>query len=107
MLLEHGYVEAKAHTQSVIFEAAVQFARSEGFVIAPESAHALRSAVEEAHAAREAGEQRVILFNLSGHGHFDMAAYDEYLAGRLEDYVASEADIQDGLAVLPVPETVQ
>lgn len=104
-LLEHGHVEARAYPQSLVFEAAVQFARSEGFIIAPESAHALRSVVDEAREARESGEARVILANLSGHGHFDLGAFDEYLSGRLEDYFASEADIRNGLAVLPVPET--
>ncbi len=106
-LLDHGYLEAKAYVQSAVFEAAVQFARTEGFVIAPESAHALRAVIEEAQAAREAGEPRVILANLSGHGHFDLGAFDDYLSGRLEDYFASEDDIRDSLAVLPVPESAQ
>jgi tryptophan synthase beta chain len=104
-LLEHGHIEAASHPQSAVFEAALQFARTEGFVIAPESAHALRSVLDEAKAAREAGEPRIILANLSGHGHFDLAAFDEYLSGNLQDYFASEDDIQAGLAVLPVPET--
>jgi len=103
-LLQHGHLEAAAHAQNAVFEAAIQFARSEGFVIAPESAHALRSVIDEANAAKEAGEPRVILANLSGHGHFDLNAFDEFLAGRLEDYFASEADIKEGLASVPVPE---
>jgi tryptophan synthase beta chain len=84
-LFELGFIDAKAYRQNACFEAALQFARAEGIVPAPESSHAIRAAIDEALDAREAGEQRVILFNLSGHGHFDMAAYDDYLAGRLVD----------------------
>jgi tryptophan synthase beta chain len=80
-----GLIEAKAYGQNACFDAAVRFARAEGIVPAPESSHAVRAAIDEALAAREAGEERVILFNLSGHGYFDMAAYDDYLAGRLMD----------------------
>jgi tryptophan synthase beta chain len=84
-LHESGLLEARAYGQGTCFAAAVQFARTEGIVPAPESSHAIRAAVDEALAAREADERRVILFNLSGHGHFDMAAYDAYLAGELVD----------------------
>jgi tryptophan synthase beta chain len=104
-LIEHGHMEAKAHAQNAVFDAAIRFARSEGFVIAPESAHAVRSAMDEAIAAREAGEARVILASVSGHGHFDLSAYDEYLSGRLEDYIVSDSEIDEGIATLPVPET--
>src|SRR6185295_11092339 len=83
-LVDSGVIEAVAHPQTRVFEAAVQFARTEGIMPAPESAHAIRSAVDEALAAREAGEARTILFLLSGHGHFDMAAYDAYFSGQLE-----------------------
>jgi tryptophan synthase beta chain len=69
----------------------VQVARTEGLIAAPESSHAIRAAIDEALAAREAGEDRVILFNLSGHGHFDMAAYDAYLAGSLTEPAAPMA----------------
>lgn len=86
LLHEEGIVEAQAYHQNSVFEAAVQFTRAEGIVPAPESAHAIRAAINEALEAREAGQERVILFNLSGHGHFDMAAYEAYFAGRLEDY---------------------
>ncbi|MGQ9851524.1 MAG: TrpB-like pyridoxal phosphate-dependent enzyme [Aggregatilineaceae bacterium] len=86
LLHEEGIVEAQAYHQNSIFEAAVQFARAEGIIPAPESAHAIRAAINEALEAREAGQERVILFNLSGHGHFDMAAYEAYFAGKLEDY---------------------
>jgi tryptophan synthase beta chain len=85
-LHEEGIIEAEAYHQVAVFDAAVQFARSEGIIPAPESAHAVRAAFNEALQAREAGEERVILFNLSGHGHFDMGAYDSYFAGKLQDY---------------------
>ncbi len=84
-LYELGFLEARAYGQNTCFEAAVQFARTEGIIPAPESSHAIRAAIDEALEAREAGESRVILFNLSGHGYFDMAAYDQYLAGQLTD----------------------
>ena len=78
-LVKAGVVEARAYRQNETFEAAVRFARTEGIIPAPESAHAIRAAIEEAQAAKEAGEERTILFGLSGHGHFDLAAYDAYL----------------------------
>ena len=85
-LVDDGIVEARAVHQVATFEAGVQFARAEGIVPAPESNHAVRVAIDEAIAAREAGQQRTILFNLSGHGHFDLAAYESFLAGRLENF---------------------
>ncbi len=85
-LVDDGLIEARAVGQVATFEAGVKFARAEGIVPAPESNHAVRVAIDEALAARESGEQKVILFNLSGHGHFDLAAYEAYLTGRLEDY---------------------
>ncbi len=85
-LVDDGIVEARAVAQVTTFEAGVKFARAEGIVPAPESNHAVRVAIDEALAAREEGRQRTILFNLSGHGHFDLSAYESYLAGRLEDY---------------------
>ncbi len=96
-----GLIEARALHQNPVFEGAVLFAQTEGIVPAPESAHAVRAAIDEAIAAREAGEEKVILFNLSGHGHFDMTAYDAYLAGKLVDYELSEEDIEQALANLP------
>jgi len=96
-----GFVEARAYGQRQIFDAAVQFAHAEAIVPAPESAHAIKCAVDEALAAREAGEARVIVFNLSGHGHFDLGAYDVYLAGQLEDYVLPEEELHRALARLP------
>jgi tryptophan synthase beta chain len=86
LLHEEGIVEAQAYHQLSVFDAAVQFARAEGIIPAPEAAHAVRATFNEALQAREAGEERVILFNLSGHGHFDMAAYDAYFAGQLQDF---------------------
>jgi tryptophan synthase beta chain len=86
LLYDTGYVEAAAYGQRAVFDAALQFARSEGIIPAPESAHAVRHVINEALQARDHGERRVILFNLSGHGHFDLKAYEEYLAGRLEDF---------------------
>jgi len=85
-LVEQGYIEARAVPQVATFDAGVRFARTEGIVPAPESNHAVRVAIDEALAARAEGRPRTILFNLSGHGHFDLAAYEAYLAGRLEDY---------------------
>jgi predicted alternative tryptophan synthase beta-subunit len=79
----------------------VQFARTEGILPAPESTHAIKVAVDEALAAKEAGESRVILFNLSGHGHFDLAAYESYLHGRLEDYEYPADKVAAALADLP------
>src|SRR3954453_17955573 len=100
-LVKAGVVEARAYRQNETFEAAVQFARTEGIIPAPEAAHAIRAAVQEALQAKEAGEERVILFNLSGHGHFALAAYDAYLSGNLEDPEFSEADMEAALARLP------
>jgi tryptophan synthase beta chain len=78
-------IEARAYAQAPVFEAAVQFARSEGIVPAPESSHAVRAAIDEALDARERGQKRVILFNLSGHGLMDMTAYESYLTGHLKE----------------------
>jgi tryptophan synthase beta chain len=100
-LVQNGVIEAQAQPQSRVFEAAVQFARTEGIVPAPESAHAIASAVDEAERAREAGERRVVLFNLSGHGHFDMGAYDAYFSGQLEDFHYPREAVEAALRDLP------
>jgi tryptophan synthase beta chain len=100
-LVKGGLVEPRAYRQNETFDAAVRFARAEGLIPAPEPAHAIRAVIEEADAAREAGEERVILFGLCGHGHFDLSAYDAYLAGELEDPEFSEADRDAALARLP------
>jgi tryptophan synthase beta chain len=101
-LLEHGMIEARAYPQVPVFEAAVLFARSEGILPAPESAHAIRAAVDIARECRENNQKKVILFGLSGHGHFDLAAYDAYLAGNLVDYEHSAAAVEEALRDLPV-----
>jgi tryptophan synthase beta chain len=101
LLVREGYMEAKAYTQNAIFEAAVLFAKTQGIIPAPEPAHAIKGAIDEALAAKEAGEERVILFNLCGHGHFDMQAYDDYLNGRLPEIEFDAADQEAALANLP------
>ena len=100
-LVRAGVVEARAYRQNETFEAAVRFARTEGIIPAPEPAHAIRAVIEEAQAAREAGEPRVILFGLCGHGNFDLSAYDAYLSGELEDPEFSEAEMESALAQVP------
>ena len=99
-LVHHGHIQAKSYSQLPVFEAAVQFARTEGILPAPESAHAIRAAVDEALAAREEGRARVILFGLSGHGHFDLSAYESYLSGKLQDYEYPGKDIEKAMAEL-------
>jgi len=86
LLHDTGILEAQAFHQITVFDAAVQFARTEGIIPAPESGHAIRAVINEALEAQKAGQERVILFNLSGHGHFDMAAYEAYFSGKLQDY---------------------
>jgi len=101
LLYKHGVIEARAYGQVRCFEAAVQFAQAEGIIPAPETSHAVRAAIDEALAAREAGEARVILFNFSGHGHFDLSAYDAYLRGELIDYEYPTEKIREALERLP------
>ncbi|HEV2785054.1 MAG TPA: TrpB-like pyridoxal phosphate-dependent enzyme, partial [Solirubrobacteraceae bacterium] len=100
-LVRAGLVEARAYRQNETFDAAVRFARTEGIIPAPEPAHAIRATIDEALAAKQAGEERVILFGLCGHGNFDLAAYDAYLAGTLEDPEFSQDDLDAALAALP------
>jgi tryptophan synthase beta chain len=100
-LLVKGYMQAAAYTQNEVFEAARLFAHTQGIVPAPESAHAIRGAVNEAIAAREAGQERVILLGLSGHGNFDMQAYDDYLNDRLPEVEFDERDLSVSLTELP------
>ena len=99
-LVNEGWVEAEAYTQVDCFDAAALFAREEGIIPAPEASHAVKSAVAHAQAAKEEGVERTILFNLSGHGHFDMSAYDAYFAGSLTDYELSRADIDGNLEAI-------
>jgi tryptophan synthase beta chain len=101
LLVREGHMEARAYTQNAIFEAARQFAWSQGIIPAPEPAHAIRATIDEAVAAREAGEDKVILFNLCGHGHFDMQAYDDFLNGRLPEVEFRQEDLDAGLAHVP------
>jgi len=100
-LYDAGHIEAMAVHQKPTFEAAIQFAKTEGIIPAPESAHAIRATIDEALDARAKGEKRVILFNLSGHGHFDLAAYETYLSGQLEDYEYPSEAVQASLRKLP------
>ncbi|MCC6382807.1 MAG: TrpB-like pyridoxal phosphate-dependent enzyme, partial [Dehalococcoidia bacterium] len=101
-LYNEGHLEARAYPQNPCFEAAVQFARTEGIVAAPESSHAIRAAVDEALAARDEGRPRVILFNLRGHGFLDLQAYDDYLAGRLIDDSYPVERVRAAMKELPV-----
>jgi tryptophan synthase beta chain len=101
LLKEQGHIEARSVHQRSSFAAGVQFARAEGILPAPEPTHAIRVAIDEALAAREAGEARVILFNLCGHGHFDLSAYERYLDGSLEDYEYPAGRVEAALAHLP------
>lgn len=100
-LYDAGHIEAVAVPQTPTFEAAVQFARAEGIVPAPESAHAIRAAIDEALDAKAKGEKRVILFNLSGHGNFDLGAYEAYLSGKLEDFEYPVEAVQEAMKHLP------
>jgi tryptophan synthase beta chain len=101
LLVRAGHMEAQAYTQNPIFEAAIQFAKAQGIVPGPEPAHAIRAVIDEAIQAREAGQERVILFNLSGHGHFDMQAYDDYLAGRLPEVEFRQEDVDAAMTRVP------
>jgi tryptophan synthase beta chain len=98
---ELGLIEAEARHQQECFAAGVQFARTEGIVPAPEPTHALAAVVDQARECAESGEERVILTALCGHGHFDMSAYDTYLAGRLTDFDYPEGKVEDALTRLP------
>ena len=98
---ELGLIDAEARHQQECFSAGVQFARAEGIVPAPEPTHALAAVVDQARECAESGEQRVILTALCGHGHFDMSAYDTYLAGRLVDHEYPQAKVDDALTRLP------
>ncbi len=106
-LVLEGLVEPRAYGQREVFDAAVLFARTEGFIVAPETAHAVKATIDEALKAKEEGKEKVIAFNLSGHGHFDMSAYDAYFNGQLEDYELPEEEIKNALKVVedyPKPE---
>jgi len=103
--LHLGLIEAKAYRQTEVFSAGVQFARAEGIIPAPEANHAVKGAIDEALRCRDEGTPRTILFNLCGHGHFDMQAYTDYFAGKLVDQQYEEQELAMALAGLPsVPE---
>ena len=96
-----GFVEARAVPQVATFDAGIQFARTEGIVSAPETNHAIRVTIDEALECKKTGQAKTILLAHSGHGHFDLAAYDEYLSGKLEDYALPEESIKESLKDLP------
>jgi tryptophan synthase beta chain len=100
-LVRDGIAEARSYGQTSVFQSAVLFAKCEGVIPAPESSHALHGAIEEALAAKEAGEKRIILFNMSGHGLLDLPSYDAFLEGKLIDYPLPEEDLKKSLANLP------
>jgi len=101
LIQELGLIESRAYHQTPCFEAGVDFARSEGVLPAPEANHAIKAVVDEALVCKKEGKSRVILFNLSGHGHFDMQAYIDYFAGKLEDRDFDPAELSKALAELP------
>src|SRR6266851_4170803 len=100
-LYDEGVIEAMAVPQLATFQAAMQFARTEGIIPAPEAAHAVRVAIDEALRCKRDGRRQTILFNLSGHGHFDLGAYEAYLAGKLQDYEYPAAKVAEALTQLP------
>jgi tryptophan synthase beta chain len=93
-LVVDGLVEARAYAQLETFAAGITFARTEGYIPAPETNHAIACVLEEAKKAKEEGKEKVIIMNWSGHGIIDLAAYDAYLSGKLEDYVLPDEEIQ-------------
>jgi len=96
-----GLVEAQAAHQTAVFEAGVKFARTEGVVTGPEPCHDLKVTIDEALKCKESGEAKIILIAHSGHGHFDLAAYDNYLSGKLVDYAYPEEEVKKAQAELP------
>lgn len=101
LLFNKGYIEAVAVQQNAVFDAAVRFARAEGIIPAPESAHAIRVAIDQALECKARGEKKVIAFNLSGHGHFDLGGYDAYFQGKLPDYEYPADQVARAIAGLP------
>ncbi len=106
-LCHDGFISARAYSQTEIFEAAVMFARCEGILPAPESAHAIKAAIDEAVRAKREGEARDILFGLTGTGYFDMAAYQSYLSGQMEDFVPTDEDLARGFNTIPTVPSLQ
>lgn len=102
-LLHDGLIEAQAQMQNKCFESGILFARTEGIIPAPEATHAIASVIDEANKCKEAGESKTILFNLCGHAHFDLSAYDAYLSGKLQDFEITDEDIAASLSELDTP----
>ena len=100
-LFDQGLLEAVAYEQNEVFEAATTFARAEGILPAPESSHAIKAAIDEAIKCKEAGEEKTILFGLSGTGYFDLIAYEQYNNGTMTDYVPADEDLEKGLSFVP------
>ncbi|MDE7367457.1 MAG: TrpB-like pyridoxal phosphate-dependent enzyme [Lachnospiraceae bacterium] len=100
-LYHDGYMEARSVEQTAVFEAAEQFARTEGILPAPESSHAIRAAIDEALKCKETGEEKTILFGLTGTGYFDMVAYEKFHDGEMTDYIPTDADLQEGFEGIP------
>ena len=100
-LYHEGHIEARAVPNLGTFEAGVMFARAEGIVPAPESCHGIRAMMDDALECKKTGEAKCLFFNLSGHGHFDMSAYDKYFAGEIQDYAYPEEEIKRSIARLP------
>jgi tryptophan synthase beta chain len=96
-----GYIDPRSYNQLECFAAGIQFAKAEGIIPAPEANHAVRAVIDEAEKCRESGEAKTILFNLSGHGHFDMQAYTDYLGGQLKDLEYAENEVAMALSGLP------
>ncbi len=101
LLVDQGVVEPRAFQQPDIFEAAITFARTEGSLPAPETAHAIKAGIDEALKCKETGEEKCIVIAYSGHGHFDLAAYDNYLSGNLVPFELPQEEIDKALAELP------
>ena len=100
-LYHDGYMEARAVEQTSVFEAAEQFARIEGILPAPESSHAIRAAIDEAIRCRETGEEKTILFGLTGTGYFDLTAYQAFNDGKMTDYIPTDEELAQSIATLP------
>ena len=100
-LYADGYMEARSVEQTAVFEAAEQFARVEGILPAPESSHAIKVAIDEAFKCKETGEEKTILFGLTGTGYFDMYAYEKFHDGKMSDYIPTDADLQTGFDGIP------
>jgi tryptophan synthase beta chain len=102
-LLKDGVIEASAIDQIETFEAGVLFARTEGIIPAPEANHGIAQVIREAKRAKEEGVSKTILFNLCGHGHFDLAAYEAYFEGRLQKHEMSQEEIEAAIAMIDTP----